>query len=202
MEQPERSEDSRQAVLDAVCRRLWGHDESKIRIADICHETGLSSSVIYNYFRSRQGLIDAAYLTIYQEIAAGVVANTREVADEVTTNEAFIDNLRAMITDPARRKEFESRRHMRLRIATAAISRASMQHDFALLQHEFLADLSGCFADMQARGAVGDLLSPDQLAIMFEVCLLMRSFTDIAIEPLSDEEWLGMLEAVLTSAHD
>ena len=60
MEQPERSEDSRQAVLDAVCRRLWGHDESTIRIADICHETGLSSSVIYNYFRSRQGLIDAA----------------------------------------------------------------------------------------------------------------------------------------------
>ena len=165
MDQPERSEDSRQRVLDAVCRRLWDHDESTIRIADICHETGLSSSVIYNYFRSRQGLIDAAYLAIYREITAGVVDNTRRVADGVTTTEAFIDNLRAMITDPARRDDLASRRHMRLRVATAALARPSMQHEFALLQQSFFAGLAQSFADLQARGAVGDLLTPDQLEI-------------------------------------
>ena len=200
MEQPERSEDSRQAVLDAVCRRLWDHDEAKIRIADVCHETGLSSSVIYNYFRSRQGLIDAAYLSIYRDITEGVVANTRLVADEVTTTDEFIDNLRRMITDPFRRKEFESRRHMRLRITTAAISRSSMQHEFAAIQHEFLGGLATLFAEMQNRGAAGTLLTPDQLAIMFEVCVLLRSFTDIALEPLDDEEWLSMLATVLKSS--
>lgn len=195
-----RSDDTRSAVLDVVCQRLWKHDEGLIRIADVCSETGLSSSVIYNHFRSRQGLIDAAYLEIYRDITTELLDVFKDVMTNADSAEAIIERLREEISDPARQHVWEDRRHMRIRVATAAIARNSMRREFAALQDRYLRAVAAYFADLQERGVVGDLLAPDQQAIMFESCLVLRSFVDIAVERVDDDNWLGMLAIVLGSS--
>jgi AcrR family transcriptional regulator len=39
--------------------------EAELRVADICEQAEMSSTVVYSYFGSREGLIDEAYLAIY-----------------------------------------------------------------------------------------------------------------------------------------
>ena len=192
-----KSDDTQSAVLAVVCQRLWRNDEGLVRIADICSETGLSSSVIYNHFRSRQGLIDAAYLEIYRQITAELLDVFKEIMTNASSAEAIIEKLREEITEPTRHQLWEDRRHMRIRVATAAIARTSMRKEFAALQDQYLRGIAAYFADLQERDVVGNLLAPDQQAIMFESCLVLRSFVDIAVERVDDDNWLKMLAVVL-----
>ena len=192
-----RSDDTRSAVLDVVCQHLWRDDEGLVRIADVCSETGLSSSVIYNHFRSRQGLIDAAYLEIYREVTAELLAIFKDVMTNAASANEIISNLRTEIAGPLRHAHWELRRHLRIRIATAAIARPSMRTEFAELQDTYLRGIAHYFEDLQERHVVGNLLAPRQQAIMFESCLVLRSFADIAVDPVDDDNWLSMLATVL-----
>jgi len=56
-----------QAVLEAVEARLMTTDESLIRIPDICDETGINYGSVYHHFGSREGVIDAAYIKMFNE---------------------------------------------------------------------------------------------------------------------------------------
>jgi AcrR family transcriptional regulator len=197
MDLHERSDDTRNAVLKVVCNQLWQQDEGSVRIADVCQETGLSSSVIYNNFRSRQGLIDAAYLEIYESMTIDLVAMFEDAMADADSIDSLRDFIQSQLENPFRQEFWQANRHMRLRIATAAISRASMQSDFAILQERYLSRLTEFFDDLQQRHVAGNLLDPRQLAIMFEGCLLFHSFDDIAIAPADSESWLKMLMAVL-----
>ena len=90
---PEPTEATRDAVLEVAAQALWRRDEGSLRIADICQSTNLSSSVIYNNFRSRQGLIDAAYLSIYESMTTEIVAVFDEVSPRLLT---FADRILRM----------------------------------------------------------------------------------------------------------
>ena len=197
METAPQVDETRSIVLHAARGALWDRDEGSLRIADICLASGFSSSTIYSNFRSRQGLIDAAYLEIYESITDNLVTILREATMTVTSVASLSLYVRSQLADPTQRAFWQRSRHMRLRIATAAIARKSMQRDFSLLQDRYLAQLSDLFATMQDRGVVAKVLEPRQMAIMFEGCLLFHSFNDIALEPADDEGWTKMLMSVL-----
>jgi AcrR family transcriptional regulator len=201
VELPSDDDGTRQTILDAACRHLWEHDEELLRIADICHETGLSSNTVFAHYYSRQHLVDAAYLAIYKDVTDNILTNTRDAMAKAQSVGEFIGILRGFLGDPARVKEPHNRRHMLLRIATAAIGRTPMQRDYAALQHEYLTGLTGCFADLVDRRVIGDLLTARQLAVIFELAVLMRAFIDFDDEPSSDDTVLAMLETVLRSSH-
>jgi AcrR family transcriptional regulator len=197
MDTQERTDGTRKAVLEAVCRRLGLQDEGSVRIADICQETGLSSSVIYNNFRSRRGLIDAAYLEIYASITLELVAVFKEAMSDAVDRSSLSNYIEIQLENPSRQEFWRGNRHTRRRIATAAITRPSMPAEFAILQDKYLSDLSDFFEDLQQRHVAGNLLTPRQLAIMFEGRLLFHSFDDIAWQPAEGQSWLKMFMAVL-----
>ena len=92
------------ALIEATVRRLWVADEGEVRILDICQETGLSTSVIYGHFRSRQGLIDAALLTILTEVTEGIVKDIEEILNGPHPTGRLLDSLHAYTsTRPAGR---------------------------------------------------------------------------------------------------
>lgn len=190
-------DETREIVLRAARGALWERDEGSLRIADICLASGFSSSTIYSNFRSRQGLIDAAYLQIYESITDELVSILSNATSNAHSTASLSAYIASQLADPRQREFWQRSRHMRLRVATAAIARKSMQRDFSLLQERYLSELSTFFNDMQHRGVVGDLLEPRQMAIMFEGCLLFHSFNDIALDPADDEAWTKMLMSVL-----
>ncbi len=60
-------EEAQQHVLRVTQDFLAMNHDEKLRVARIAESAEMSTSVIYSYFDSREGLIDAAYLNLYRE---------------------------------------------------------------------------------------------------------------------------------------
>jgi len=118
---------TRQAVLDYAVTHLRQRDESELRVLDLCAAVSISPSVIYAHFRSRQGLVDAALLTILQEEVEKVLDNLRFIADEARQNGNFAKTLYDHITDPANYDMVKKRNGLRIRIFAAALARPSLK---------------------------------------------------------------------------
>jgi AcrR family transcriptional regulator len=193
----DRGESTRQVLLDATAQRLATLDESELRIADICADTGFSSSVIYSNFRSRQGLIDAAFLQMYDERARRYVDLLRQntaTADNVTTMLAFYRMEEGENPIATSLREF---RRIRLRVSTAALARAELQRAFVAVQEAHLARMATLIKEMQDRGLFGRALNGRQLAVLLEGLAFGRALDDISLHPESAASWLQMLLLIL-----
>ena len=184
-------------VLEVVTATLWRVDETQLRIADVCQATGLSSSVIYNHFGSRQGLVDAAYLSLYRQASVQMLSELRRDTESIDDPAKFYDYLRGELDDAERAHYWLGLRQMRLRVATAAVARESLRADFAAAQDSHLVDLATFLAELQERGLVGSHLSAAQLARVFEAYVLSHTYNDIALHPADAATWIDTFWALL-----
>lgn len=184
-------------VLEVVTAMLWRHDDTELRIADVCRATGLSSSVIYNHFGSRQGLVDAAYLSLYSQASEQMLRQLRRDTENIDNPEKFYEYLRGELDDTERAHYWLGLRQMRLRVATAAVARASLRAEFAAAQDRHLGELTTFLAELQERGLVGSHLSSEQLARVFEAYVLSHTYNDIALHPSNATTWIDTFWALL-----
>ena len=176
---------------------LWREDESSLRIAEVCRVTGLSSSVIYNHFGSREGPVHEAYISLYVQASAQMLEQMHADTDTLGKPVEFYDYLRGELVDRERADFWRGLRQMRLRVASAAVSRADLREDFATAQDHHLQGLSAYLADLQERGLVGTHLAPDQMARVFEAYVLAHAYNDIALRPADGATWVNTFWAVL-----
>ena len=199
MEQHDRTDITRSAVLDAACQHLWRGDESTLRVDEIRQLTGYSTSVIYSYFRSRQGLVDAAYLEIYRQLTSDLVDVFRHATADAASAEDLKKFLSSGYHDLERRTFWADRRRMRMRVATAALSRRSMREEFSRIHSEYMANVTTVFAELQRRGVAGTHLSARQIAATFEGILLYHAINDVVENSVDDDGWLDVMMAVVGS---
>ena len=200
MAHQERSNETRLLLIEAASKRLWFEDEGELRIADICQDTGLSSSAIYSNFRSRQGLVDAAYLDMYAHLSREYFQLVARIAGLAETKTSITDALTVEgPPDQTHHAPRESRR-MRLRIATAALSRPTLREKFIEVQEAHLAEFGGMIEGLQSRGVIGSSLNGRQLAVLLEAFSFGRALDDISLHPETNETWNAMLLKVLSSA--
>ena len=197
MEQQDRTDITRAAVLDAACQHLWRGDESTLRVDEIRQLTNYSTSVIYSYFRSRQGLVDAAYLEIYRQMTSDLVDVFRRATAGATTPQDLRDFFNSGYNDAERRTFWEERRRMRMRVATAALSRPSMQAEFSRLHGEYVSNLTEIFADLQRRGVASTQLSARQITVTLESIFLYHAIDDMVEHPIDDGDWLDIMMALV-----
>ena len=190
-------ERTRDVVLEMVTSMLWHQDETALRIADVCRATGLSSSVIYNHFGSRQGLVDAAYLSLYDQASAQMLDELRRATADIQAPSALYDYFRGELDNAERASFWLGLRQMRLRVATAAVARTSLRANFAAAQDRHLADLAAYVGDLQRRGLVSNPLAPDQLSRVFEGYVLSHAYNDIALNPSDNATWTDTMWALL-----
>ena len=195
-------ERTRDVVLEMVTAMLWHQDETELRIADVCRATGLSSSVIYNHFGSRQGLVDAAYLSLYEQASAQMMSELRRACDPIETPAALYQYFRGELENAEHAQFWLGLRQMRLRVATAAVARAGLRADFAAAQDRHLADLTRYLADLQERHLVANHLAPDELARVFEGYVLSHTYNDIALNPSDSATWTDTLWSLLNPQRD
>jgi len=186
---------TRQRLIDAAAKRLWDADETELRIADICADTGLSSSTIYSNFRSRQGLIDATYLAMYADLVREYVELLRRGAVGATTLDSFL----GLVTDEAAELLGDAQREcrrIRLRVATAAVARPELRHAWIRVHEEHLERFTTLLEDLQARGLVGRRLTGRQLAVLLEGISFGRAFDEISLKPETSSSWADALRAL------
>jgi AcrR family transcriptional regulator len=188
---------TRQVLIDAAARRLAESDESELRIADICEDTGFSSSVIYSNFRSRQGLIDATFLAMYDEQVHRHMELLRQRTAEADSLDSLVAFHRDGEADSATQTALRNFRQIRLRVSTAALSRPDLQRDFLVVQESYLAAMTTLIEGVQDRGIFGRRLTARQLAVLLEGYSFARALNDISPHAESPESWMQILLLLL-----
>lgn len=173
------SKTAHNALIEATVKRLLNSDESELRILDICEETGVSTSVLYAHFHSRQGLVDAAMLALYREISAAVLSQVHLAIDAAPAAGGFIPALFQLLGDPTHQEELRWVRSIHLRVCAAALSRSSLVRDVAELQNAFHDRLAQVLGRLMSEGLLSSNLSARQWAIFFEGQMLSQASQDV-----------------------
>ncbi|MFB9625024.1 TetR/AcrR family transcriptional regulator [Nonomuraea helvata] len=145
--------DTKAALLDAALRLFAQNGYAGTSIRAIAREVGLSESVLYAHFDSKQAIYDAAMAL------AGPQAATVALDDAPEDPAAFVGSFAARVL--AAWDTPQSRQVMSL------VSRDGLIHDDALNEgiEDALARLAEVFAGWQSAGRIRtDLGGPDDLA--------------------------------------
>jgi AcrR family transcriptional regulator len=170
---------ARETLLATTIEHLLRSDESELRVLDVCQETGLSTSVIYGHFRSRQGLIDAALLRIYRDVTESMVHQLELAANSVTTSGSFIDALYDQLVDPRLRDVVTRCRQMHLRISATALARPNFRANFLEIYQMYVHHCDRIFGRLINDGSLSNRLTARQWLLFFEGQMLSRAFHDI-----------------------
>jgi hypothetical protein len=164
-----RSNENKEIVLNEAISLLKVTQEHEFRIADIYANTGVSSSVIYSYFRSREGLIDAAYLKMY-EILCVISQETLigyfqipTAEDSPTIYNVPIDHLESQM--------YESRmqnRRLRLKITARIVTSPKFANSCREIHSNHISKLVSTFDELKSNDKISNGLSSTQLAMVYE----------------------------------
>lgn len=178
-----------QAVLDAVAARLFENDESLIRIPDICEATGVNYGSVYHHFGSREGVIDAAYNQIFQQLVEDDIAIISQVSDEASSFEEFVFSMAPLTGMFSMGEERRQRRALRVRIVAAALTRPELRALISVSQERITAELERIVAYAQGRGWVRRDMDRRFIAALLQVMIFGRALDDISVSAVSDQDW-------------
>lgn len=186
-------------AVDAVAQRLLDEDESVIRIPEICEATGVNYGSVYHHFGSREGLIDAAYVKLFEETAREDADKLLAIAQEATSKSQFLqgmrDVLRASVANPDRPK----RRQVRVRVLAAALVRPELREAISVIQDEVTDILTEMCTIAQDQGWFHKKVDARATAVMFQVVVIGRVLDDISPNPLTEEQWGPAVAHALTA---
>jgi AcrR family transcriptional regulator len=193
---------TREAVLNYAVNYLWASDESDLRILDCSSKTGHSPSVIYAHFRSRVGLIDAAYVEIYRTLTTVVYDGLKEAASKCKAPGQFVDILHKQMLEPARWPFVLKRRELRLRIKSICLVRSSLRKSIAAVDTEF---------DPLYLQVWQELIDANQLGNTLSAAEWMRFFSSIAytdlkhaaspMPPPAEEDWYPVARQMVLGSY-
>ncbi|MGH9019849.1 MAG: TetR/AcrR family transcriptional regulator [Acidimicrobiales bacterium] len=193
----ERATATRRALIDATAARLATSDESELRIADVCEDTGYSSSVIYSNFRSRQGLIDAALLAMFDQRSRDYIDLLRHYTHHAQTREELFSFYAVPEKLERITETLTELRQIRLRVSTAALARPDLRREWQPVQEAHVERFAELIEAAQARGLLGRALSSREIVALFEALSFGRALDAVSLRPLSDRSWLSMLLLVV-----
>jgi AcrR family transcriptional regulator len=179
MVEENRDRSTRDALIAATARHLWSGDESELRILDICQETGLSTSVIYGHFRSRQGLIDATLLQMLCEVTDGLVLDIERLVDGPHPTGRLLDTLQLYLSDPDLHDERTRNRQTFLRVVATTLARPVLQPGFLEIYRDYIARSSDLYDEALRRGLLSERLTGRQWAVLLEGQMLTRAIHNL-----------------------
>lgn len=188
-----------QAVLDAVSARLVSGDELTIRIPEICEETGVNYGSVYHHFGSREGVIDAAYASIFARLTAEDLAMFDALDRTVDSLEEYVAVLRPIVVSVASAPGRKDRRALRVRIVAAAATRPQLRRQIATLQAHVNDELSRQALVAQQRGWLRDDIPARSLAVLFQMLIFGRSLDDVSESPVDERDWETAMKALFES---
>jgi AcrR family transcriptional regulator len=181
----------RDLILQAAIDFLLVNDESKMRTIDVTEPTGVSTSVIYTYFSSMQGLIDVALLEIYRRTCLEVLADFHTIHDALRNGNKLTDLLSAYFDNPS--PGVIQRRKVRLRVAAATLERPRLRKEYIKERDAYLAQAVEICELLVREGYLPDSLSGSQW--MFLVSSLW--FSESADSDGHEKDWMAIISAMM-----
>ena len=163
-----RSIDNKQIVLDQSVEMLIARQDNDFRIADVCEVSGLSSSVIYSYFRSREGLIDSTYAEIFKKVAAKAEGTLQNLFASVTKTDQVTGIFVETASNSEVRNAWASNRNLRLRVSAHAVSCPSFMKVFSPLALEHFHRVTELFEVLISKGIILSHHTAEECARSYE----------------------------------
>jgi AcrR family transcriptional regulator len=176
-------------VLDAVAERLVVGDELQIRIPEICESTGVNYGSVYHHFGSREGVIDAAYNMIFQQLVEEDMALCRHGMDNVETLEEYINVILPIVATLNSGPERVARRALRVRIIAAAATRPELHALISASQSSLTSEWQALIEFAQRREWIRSDISSTFLAVLIQIVVFGRALDDISATPLEESDW-------------
>jgi AcrR family transcriptional regulator len=193
----DRSPETREIVLKVCAEKILKGNESDIRIADLCSATGLSSSVIYNNFQSRLGLIDATYLMLYEQFSNARIETFRELCKDVSSAEEFLVKVMNLNFDDSTTEVQELYRGLKIRIAAACLTRKALRKKIGAIERHVIDELAVLMDGLIERGVLGRFLNGRQIAVILGSVSFGEVFEDEFDVEDGLEFWTGIMQALI-----
>jgi AcrR family transcriptional regulator len=197
MAEQQRALEVKAALLSATARALTDADESQLRLDSICTKAKTTTMTVYYHFGSKDGLVEAAYLSLHDSLQEEDAAALELLAESVTSSEELIDAFKAVLTDPSSSKERAKRRHLWFRIYAAALTRPDFKAELAKRSATYTRRHAASIAKLQERGVISSELDAHQLAVLLATVTIGRSLNDVSSEPETDESWSEITTALV-----
>lgn len=159
---------ARDDIIAATVKELAARDESSFRVTAVAKAASCATSVLYHYFGSRDGLLDAGYCALVdQELTAheGYARAAFDAADRARDVGEFTQFVAAASLAPARR---ESRRQ-RARLLGASQTRPQVREAFAAYGEQVAATNRVVARRLQDRGLVRKDLDVAAVALWLRI---------------------------------
>lgn len=199
MTKQQRSVPVMQAVLDAVSIRLLNSDELTIRIPEICDETGVNYGSVYHHFGSREGVIDAAYASIFARLADEDVAMFDSLDHDIDSFEEYVAVMSPLVESVASAPGRKERRALRVRIVAAAATRPPLRRQIAAIQSRLNDELGRQVEVAQQRGWLRDDIPVRSLVVLIQMLIFGRSIDDVSETPVDEGDWAAAMKVLFES---
>ena len=195
-----RSLENKQVVLSHSVDMLIARQENDFRIADVCEVSGVSSSVIYSYFRSREGLIDSTYAEIFKRVAAKAEGTLQNLFAAVTKADQVTGAFVETASNAEVRNAWASNRNLRLRVSAHAVSCPSFKKVFSPLALEHFRRVTELFEVLISKGIILSHHTAEECARTYEGLQLAWALHEgISNTDLTDE-WVYIFRRTFGAA--
>ena len=177
--QQQRSHETKDLILKAVCNRLLLDSSEDLRIVDICEDTGLSATGIYSYFGSRRGIVDAAFIKLYQDqhdLLRNVIAHQLSVSE---STEGFMSNMLKIRTESF--DTLKTFRNLEVIINARAITYDDFCQLFKPVKTQCLEELTMVVENFRDKGLFDSKFSSKQLTLTLLGAIMLRGIHEITL---------------------
>ena len=190
----ERSDRTRERVIEVALAHLEAGGEASIRVDRICTESGVSMGSIYHHFGDRDGVIAAAQVRRFARSTDEGMTAFLDGADGALDRAGF----RRFILDGATEGDATTRRAKRWQLVTvlaSTVGRTELEREIVELQTRLNDRLTAWVSAHQAGGVVRADLDPRAVVAMLWSWKLGPALNDVDANGASEEAWLAAVEA-------
>ena len=190
---------TRDEILSAAVHEIRTRDEASFRVTVVAKQAGCATSVLYHYFGSREGLIDAALVQLANQ-EAGIIRSLSALTEEFAESYQDFESFLVVYTKTAHSPERRASRAVRARLLGAAQTRPALREE----AREFGEQTNEINESILSRLSGRGLIRPDVDIRALSLCLRALDFghalDDLNEEPRVDlDAWIHLMR-VLASA--
>jgi len=194
----ERIEAGKLQLLEITEQALLNHEDSGVRIEKVSTAAGMSPGVIYSHFKSREGLLDAAYLHMYQKQNNAFCGLLRSLVPSLLEGQTVLEKLYECELDHNVATAMNQGRAMRLRIHARAVSRKSFRTPFHKIQDAHLDEVASILEQLNVS-PIAQSASRDtrHLALFLEIFATGRATSDVSSTPIPLKAWFAFVDQAI-----
>lgn len=186
---------TRTALIETARRLLSTHALLNVTADMVLELSGISKGSLYHHFEDFEDLIGTAMVREFSDTVQRNIELSRDGLARCDSAESIQTLIRAIMRE-LRTPAMKRHRHDRVSLIAFCHGNPKLQQMLAAEQARLTGALTDLFAEAQDRGWISREFQPNAAAVLIQACGIGQIVDDITPEPLDDEAWFRILDAL------